>query len=236
MEHQVGKDDSSFFWKFSNSMDYDHQVPCQMKSTPVPGESKTTAFRQLLKRLGVKLSWGRKSRQTVEFRKEPPKVNVIEVPPIEPAIIEDYEGDMPRDVTPTDFIKAQLQVIGQQKPESKQKPVSGIHATLVDLPDEFDSPEDFVRFRQEYDAVLQKRSEDMGLIDKVKICQIPTCISPTVPSFDYCIYHLPHDSQFTKQYLITTCSDIGPDGKPCMTPTTVGLGKCAHHLQKIFRT
>lgn len=206
-----------------------------MKGLPLTAEQKQQAFKVLLKRMGIKISGGRDSKQNADFRKEPPTSDLIEVPSIEDTPIDDYIDGPQDEVTPSDYVRAEILTILQQRPERKPRANCSPPPSLVDIPDEFSTPEDFVRFRQEYDAVLRKRSDDLGMTEKIHICNVPTCVSPTVPLFDYCLFHLPKDKRYLEQYLVRTCTEKDPDGRQCATPTTIGLEKCTRHLRKNYK-
>ena len=99
---------------------------------------------------------------------------------------------------------------------------------VLEIPTEFDSVEDFVKFKRELATVFKARSDAYGWSESVGVCKYPTCTNSVAPSFEYCLFHLPLDPKFEEQGFVGRCKVV-TDEKQCEIPCGKNGTKCAFH-------
>ena len=90
--------------------------------------------------------------------------------------------------------------------------------SLIEIPEEFSSPEQFLQFKTALATQIEDYSKQNGLNPPLKICKMPLCTHICPPSFSFCLNHIIADSRFKHQKLLNSCETINENSDwpvPC---------------------
>lgn len=162
----------------------------------------------------------------------PAEEDLVPIPEFEefPLAEPPQAADLPAEKVAQQFCQYQLQSIAAN-PLTNTSSLPGDQTCvgpILEIPTEFDTIEDFVKFKRELATVFKARSDAYGWSESVGVCKFPTCANSVAPSFEYCLFHLPLDPHFEDQGFVGRCKVI-TDERQCEIPCGKNGTKCAFH-------
>ena len=125
------------------------------------------------------------------------------------------------------FARAQIESI-HADPEKNNMAANDVVGSVLEIPGEFESVEDYVQFKRELATVYKKRSDEFGWNESVGVCCEPLCFNSTPPGFRFCLFHSNKEDKYDSLGLIGKCQ-VKVDDHDCPIPCGIGHQKCAFH-------
>ena len=137
-------------------------------------------------------------------------------------------GDLPIEEMEEYFTQMQMKLLFLKQSFGGHPSNPTISASILQIPGEFNSVEDFIQFKRELATVYKARSLSYGWKQIVTVCHEPFCLNSTPPGFIYCCSHVHQDPHYKDQIFIKECSEILED-QNCPIPCGSGFPQCALH-------
>ena len=122
-------------------------------------------------------------------------------------------------------MQAELLLLNQRFTQTRTQAISG---PLIEIPDEFNSIEDFIQFKRELATVYKARTESYGWEQMITVCHEPLCLNSTPPGFSYCCFHIQKDKHYNDQIFIKQCRETLNNHK-CPIPCGNDVSSCVFH-------
>lgn len=190
--------------------------------------NKSALFHQFLRSHGI----GEFSQTIPEgvgrhIRGIPSKEELVEIPHEETFPLQyDQKNEEPNEEElRSEFVKFQVENIAMFSLEYKNKNEGNeFKSHLVDVENQFQSIDDFIKFKQELNTYYQVKSREMELPCVISCCANPICLNSSVPGFRYCLNHFTNESEFNKQHILKKCSVDG-----CNRVCVISCDRCDYH-------
>ncbi|EAY04200.1 hypothetical protein TVAG_298180 [Trichomonas vaginalis G3] len=151
-----------------------------------------------------------------------PKSKIISVEPTERFPLDEPDIKEPVfDDLKEAFLSASLEKIVMSRMKAKNSKNSGpllYSEKISPLP----NAEEFVLYKRQKATQLAKECKDDDLPEPIQLCTFPTCLNTAIPTYKFCINHLPLDPNFNDQPFFVKCPQ-------CERIAQVGDEKCVFH-------
>ena len=156
----------------------------------------------------------------------PSEENLIEIPDEEIFPMPSVETNIPH-YSSHQLVSCAYKEVLDNFQNSKEKSSDTVQKDNLKSMMPIQDPEEFVKFKQEYNTYVAKTCESYDFETPASLCSVPTCLNTAIPTFDYCICHIEMDPKFEALGLLKKC-----ENEDCEIPTSMKFGLCTFHRTK----